>query len=82
MLKLKSPQESFYGSYLYDRIVLSTTCFARSTRWSIFLLQGKCLRTGTIRILAGQRRSRVHASGCAYYNIFIMILIDRCKNAR
>ena len=21
MLKLKSPQESFYGSYLYDRIV-------------------------------------------------------------
>ena len=44
MLKPKSPQESFYGVICMTVSSLSTTCSARLTRWSIFLLPGKYLK--------------------------------------
>ncbi|MCX6010110.1 MAG: hypothetical protein NTW48_08810 [Chloroflexi bacterium] len=85
MLKPKSPQESFYGSYLYDRIVpvdhllrkINQVVDPVSSTGQAFLLQGKYLRTGTTRISAGQQKTRSSCSGCAYYNIFTEIPIDR-----
>ena len=85
MLKPKSPQESFYGSYLYDRVVpidhllrkINQVVDPVSGTGQAFLLQDKYLRTGTIRILADRRKTRSSCSGCAYYNTFMGIPIDR-----
>jgi hypothetical protein len=85
MLKPKSPQESFYGSYLYDRIVpvdhllrkINQVVDPVSGTGQAFLLPGKYLRTGTTRISAGRQKTRSSCSGYAYYNIFMVIPIDR-----
>jgi hypothetical protein len=85
MLKPKSPQESFYGSYLYDRIVpvdhllrkINQVVDPVSSTGQAFLLPGNHLRTSTIRILAGRRKTLISCSGCAYYNTFMGTRIDR-----
>ena len=78
MLKPKSPQESFYGSYLYDRIVPVDHLLRKINQVVDFSFVKQILkdRYNPEHRQAGGRPG-VHASGCAYCNIFTVIPIDR-----
>ena len=77
MLKPKSPQESFSGSYLYDRIVPANHLLRQVNQVVDFLLSGKYFMTGTILISGGRRKSQSSCYGCACYSIYTAIPTGR-----
>jgi hypothetical protein len=77
MLRPKSPQESFYGSYLYDRIVPVDHLLRKINQVVDFSFAGEILKDPTIRLSGGQRKTPSFCFGCAYCSISTVIPIGR-----
>lgn len=76
MLKPKSPQESFYGNYLYDRIVPIDHLLRKINQVVDFSFIRELVKD-KYTPLADQPKTRNSCSGYVYFNTSTVIPIDR-----
>jgi hypothetical protein len=77
MLKSKSPQGSFYGSYLYDRIVPVDHLLRKINQVVDFSFARQILNDRYNPKIGRSAEDRSLCSGCAYCSIFMVIRIGQ-----
>ena len=76
MFKPKSPQESFFGSYLYDRIVPIDHLLRKINQVVDFSFARQILQD-RYNLDIGRRKTRSSCCGCACCSIFMAIPTGR-----